>query len=98
MAYGRLVSIEFKSKEDLVIFRNAWSNWWPDNVPTVLSRTSIRTSDNSLLLLATYETEEKAEEAKVIIEKFFEMLAHHVHEIIAFHGEVMDDRPFAVME
>ena len=53
MAYGRLVNIEFKSKENLVIFRNSWSNWWPDNVPTVLSRTSIRTSDNSLLLLAT---------------------------------------------
>jgi hypothetical protein len=48
--------------------------------------------------LATYETEEIADEAKAIIETFFNVVAEHVHDIIAFHGEVMDDRLNAVME
>ena len=98
MAYGRVVNVECKSKEDLISFRNKWSKWWPDNVHNARSRTSIRTSDNSLLLLATYDTEEIADEAKVIIQTFFETVEEHVHEIFAFHGEVMDDRPNAVME
>ena len=98
MAYGRVVNVECKSKEDLISFRNKWSKWWPDNVHNARSRTSIRTSDNSLLLLATYDTGEIADEAKTIIETFFETVAEHVHEIFAFHGEVMDDQPNAVME
>ena len=63
-----------------------------------LSRTSIRKSENSLLLLATYETDEIADEAKAIIDTFFKAVAEHVHDIFAFHGELMDDRPNAVME
>ena len=98
MAYGRVVNVECKSKDDLVAFRNKWSKWWPDNVPPVLTRTSIRTSEKSLLLLATYETEETADEARAVIETFFEGVDEHVHEIFAFHGEVMDDNAFAVME
>ena len=98
MAYGRVVNVEYKSKEDLIMFRNKWSKWWPDKVHNALSRTSIRKSENSLLLLATYETEKIADEAKAIIETFFNVVAEHVHDIIAFHGEVMDDRPNAVME
>ena len=98
MAYGRVVNVECKSQDDFVMFRNKWSNWWPDNVPSVLSRTSIRTSEKSLLLVATYESEETANEAKAIIQTFFEGVEEHVHEIFAFHGEVMDDSAFAVME
>ena len=98
MAYGRVVNVECKSKEDLIMFRNKWSKWWPDNVHNALSRTSIRKSENSLLLLATYETDEIADEAKAIIDTFFKAVAEHVHDIFAFHGEVMDDRPNAVME
>ena len=62
------------------------------------SRTSIITSENSLLLLATYGTEEIADEAKAIIETFFEAVAEHMHDIFAFHGEIMDDRANTVME
>ena len=69
MEYGRVVNIEFKSKDDLVMFRNKWSNWWPENATPVLSRTSIRTSENSPLLLATYESE-KAEEARKVVDIF----------------------------
>ena len=67
MKYGRVVNIEFKSKEDLVMFRNKWSNWWPEKATPVLSRTSIRTSENSLLLLAIYESEEKVFKISTII-------------------------------
>jgi len=42
MAYGRVVNVECKSKEDLIVFRNKWSKWWPDKVHNALSRTSIR--------------------------------------------------------
>ena len=98
MAFGRVMNVECKSKKDLIIFRNKCSKWWPDNVHNALSRTSIRRSENSLLLLATYETNEIADEAKAIIDTFFKAVAEHVHDIFAFHGELMDDRPNAVME
>ena len=35
---------------------------------------------------------------KPLLKPFLETVAEHVHEIFAFHGEVMDDRPNAVME
>ena len=98
MEYGRVVNIEFKSKDDLVMFRNKWSNWWPENATPVLSRTSIRTSENSLLLLATYESENKAEEARKVVDIFFKDNAEHTHDFIVFHGEVMNDKPYAVIE
>ena len=98
MKYGRVVNIEFKSKEDLVLFRNKWSNWWPKNATTVLSRTTIRTSESSLLLLAVYESEEKAEEARQVVDIFFKENAEHTHDLIVFHGALMNDEPYAVME
>ena len=70
MEYGRVVNLEFKSKEDLVSFRNKWTEWWPNNVPAVISRKSIKTSETSVLLMATYETEEIADKAKEVVEKF----------------------------
>ncbi len=98
MKYGRVVNIEFKSKEDLVLFRNKWSNWWPKNATPVLSRTTIRTSESSLLLLAVYESEEKAEEARQVVDIFFKENAEHTHDLIVFHGALMNDEPYAVME
>ena len=98
MAYGRVVNIEFKSRDDLIMFRNKWSKWWPENATPVLSRTSIRTSENSLLLLATYESENTAEEARRLVDVFFKGNAPHIHDLIVFHGEVMNDKPYAVME
>jgi len=98
MAYGRVVNIEFKSEEDLVSFRNKWSNWWPENATPVITRTSIRTSEISLLLLATYESDEKAEEARQVVDVFFKENMEHTHDLIVFHGEVMNDEPYAIME
>ena len=98
MEYGRVVNLEFNSKEDLVIFRNKWAKWWPDNMPAVLSRKSIRTSETSILLLATYKSEKIADSAKEVVERFFEMEAKHIHDVFAFHGEVLDDAAGAVMD
>tara|TARA_B100000497_G_C7380862_1_gene244006 strand:- start:112 stop:477 length:366 start_codon:yes stop_codon:yes gene_type:complete len=98
MEYGRVVNLEFKSKEDLVSFRNKWTEWWPNNVPAVISRKSIRTSETSILLMATYETEEIADKAKQVVEKFFELAAEHIHDVFAFHGEVLDDAAGVIMK
>ena len=54
-------------------------------------------SENSLLLLAIYESEEKAEEARQVVDIFFKENAEHTHDLIVFHGEVMNDEPYAVM-
>ena len=98
MEYGRVVNLEFKSKEDLVSFRNKWTEWWPKNVPAVISRKSIRTSETSILLMATYETEEIADKAREVVEKFFELAAEHIHDVFAFHGEVLDDADGAIIK
>ena len=98
MEYGRVVNLEFKSAEDLVKFRNKWTQWWPNKVPVVISRKSIRTSEKSILLLATYENEETANKAKEIVEEFFKMEAEHINDFFAFHGEVLDDAAGALME
>ena len=55
-------------------------------------------SENSLLLLAIYESEEKAEEARQVVDIFFKENAEHTHDLIVFHGEVMNDEPYAVMK
>ena len=52
----------------------------------------------SILLMATYETEEIADKAKEVVERFFEMEAEHLHDVFAFHGEVLSDGAGAVME
>ena len=69
------MNIEFNSKNDLVMSRNKWSNWLPKNATPVLSRTSIRTLENSLLVLATYESE-KAEEARKVVDIFKDNLEY----------------------
>jgi len=42
------------------------------------------------LLMAIYKTEEMAEKAREMADKFFKMEAQHLHEIIDFHGPVME--------
>ena len=90
MAYARVLNMKFKSGESLEIFIGEWKNWFPENMPTVLSRTIVRTAENAFLLMATYEKEETAIEAKKTVEQFFKMQADHIHEIIDFHGPVKE--------
>ena len=48
--------------------------------------------------MATYETEEIADKAKEVVERFFEMEAEHIHDVFAFHGKVLSDGAGAIME
>jgi hypothetical protein len=41
--------------------------------------------------------EEKAEEARQVVDIFFQENTEHTHDLIVFHGEVMNDEPYAVM-
>jgi len=90
MKYARVVNLEYKSAEDVEVFYQKWSNWAPDNMPEAASRTNIRTSETSTLLMAIYKSEEVAENAREMANKFFELQAEHLHEVIEFHGAVMD--------
>ena len=90
MAFARVVNLEYKSAEDVENYFKKWANWAPDNMPEAISRTSVRTGENSTLLMAVYKTEELAEQAREIADKFFKMEAEHLHDIIGFHGPVME--------
>ncbi len=41
MKYARVISIEFKSAEDLDEFYGKWDIWFPDNMPLAVSRTMV---------------------------------------------------------
>ena len=90
MRYARVVNLEYKSAEDVDVFYRKWANWAPDNMPEAASRTNIRTIETSTLLMAIYKSEELAENAREMANKFFELQAEHLHEVIEFHGAVMD--------
>ena len=90
MKYARVVNLEYKSAEDVEVFYQKWANWAPDNMPEAASRTNIRTSETSTLLMAIYKSEELAENAREMANNFFKLQAEHLHEVIEFHGAVMD--------
>ena len=89
MAYGRIVNIEYQSKEDYEVGIQKWIEWFPDNTPPALSRNTIRTGDTSVFYLATYETEELANEGAAAGKKFFQMEGQHIREVISFDGPVV---------
>ena len=91
MKYARVISIELKSAEDLETFYNKWDRWFPENMPKAVNRTLVRTSPNSTLMMAVYESEDNAEQARKVVQRFFNLEAEHLHDIIEFHGEVMRD-------
>ena len=41
------------------------------------------------MMMAVYKTEQFAEKARNIADKFLEEQAQHLHDIIEFHGEVL---------
>ncbi len=61
MAYARVVNLEYKSAEDIEIYFRKWEEWAPDNMPEAISRTNVRTGENSNLVMAIYKTEEMAD-------------------------------------
>ena len=91
MKYARVISLELKSAQDLETFYKKWDKWFPENMPKAVSRTLVRTSPNSTLMMAVYESEDIAEQARKIVQRFFNLETEHLHDIIEFHGEVMHD-------
>ena len=89
MKYARVISIELKSAKDLEAFYYKWDKWFPENMPKADSRILVRTSPNSTLMMAVYESEDIAEQAREVVQRFFNLEVEHLHDIIEFHGEVM---------
>ena len=58
-------------------------------MPKAVNRTLVKTLPNSSLMMAVYETEDIAEQARIVIQKFFNLKAEHMHEIIEFHGDLL---------
>jgi len=89
MKYARIVNAEYNSEDDLITFIAKWEKWCPDNMPPAASRHLVKTGPTSTLLMAVYETEEIAQTAGALVQSFFKDVAHHVHDMIAFDGEVL---------
>ena len=90
MAYSRIVNVEYRSKQDMEQFLSNWRDWMPNHMPKAISRTMVKTGPTSSLLMAVYSSSQVADNAKEVVEVFFEENKQHIHDIIAFHGEVLE--------
>jgi hypothetical protein len=90
MAYSRIVNIEYRSEQDMGLFLSKWKDWMPKYMPEAVSRTMVKTGPTSSLLMAVYSSSQIADEAKEVVEVFFEENKQHMIDIIAFHGEVLE--------
>ena len=86
-----MINIELKSSQDLEIFYKKWEKWLPENMPKAVSRTLVRTSPNSTLMIAVYESEEIAESAREVVQKFFDLASEHMLDVVELPGEIMLD-------
>ena len=90
MAYSRIVNVEYKSEKDMEIFLSKWQDWMPEHMPVATSRTMVKTGPSSSLLMAVYPSSKVAENAKEVVQVFFEENRDHMLDVIAFHGEVIE--------
>ena len=90
MAYSRIVNVEYKSEKDMELFLSKWKDWMPEHMPIATSRTMVKTGPSSSLLMAVYASSKVAENAKEVVQDFFDENRHHMLDIIAFHGEVIE--------
>ena len=65
MSHARIISTEFKSREDLEVATAAWKEWYPDNMPTPLSRYIVRTGEKSTMMTSVYESEDLLNQAQL---------------------------------
>ena len=89
MAYSRIVNVEYKSERDMELFLSKWKDWMPEHMPNATSRTMVKTGPSSSLLMAVYASSKVAENAKEVVQDFFDENRDHMLDIIAFHGEVI---------
>ena len=66
MPYALVVNIEYKIPERREVAIKNWTEEGFKCFPPAASRVAIRTGPNSTMLVAIYETEEKAEDARHI--------------------------------
>ena len=90
MAYSRIVNVEYKSEKDMELFLSKWKDWMPEHMPIATSRTMVKTGPSSSLLMAVYASSKVAENAKEVVQDFFDANRDHMLDIIAFHGEVIE--------
>ena len=90
MAYSRIVNVEYRSEEDMELFLYKWKDWMPKYMPKAINRTMVKTGATSSLLMAVYSSSQVADNAKEVVEVFFEENKQHMLDIIAFHGEVLE--------
>ena len=90
MAYSRIVNVEYKSERDMELFLSKWKDWMPEHMPVAISRTMVKTGPSSSLLMAVYASSQVAENAKEVVQVFFDDNREHMLDVIAFHGEVIE--------
>ena len=90
MAYSRIVNVEYRSKQDMEQFLSNWNDWMTKHMPKAINRTMVKTGPTSSLLMAVYSSSQVADNAKEVVEVFFEENKQHMLDIIAFHGEVLE--------
>ena len=90
MAYSRIVNVEYKSEKDMELFLSKWKDWRSKHMPVAISRTMVKTGPSSSLLMAVYASSKVAENAKEVVQIFFEENRDHMLDVIAFHGEVIE--------
>jgi len=89
MAYSRIVNVEYRSEKDMEIFLSNWKDWMQMRMPDAISRTMVKTGPSSSLLMAVYASSEVAENARKVVEVFFDENRDYILDVIAFHGEVI---------
>ncbi|MDA9609646.1 hypothetical protein N9S42_01525 [Paracoccaceae bacterium] len=58
----------------------------PEHMPDATSRTMVKTGPTSSLLMAVYASIQVAENARKVVEVFFDENENHMLDVIAFHG------------
>ena len=90
MAYSRIVNVEYRSEQDMEEFLSKWKVWMPEHMPEATRRTMVKTGPTSSLLMAVYASSQVAENARKVVEVFFDENENHMLDVIAFHGEVIE--------
>ena len=90
MSYSRFVNVEYRSEQDMEVFLSRWKVWMPKHMPAAKSRTMVKTGPTSSLLMAVYASSQVAENARKVVEVFFDENENLMLDVIAFHGEVIE--------
>ena len=88
MAYARVLNFEYRSEKIQELQHEKWRQNNFKGHPEAMSRTIIKTEPTSEMTMAVYETEDVAEKARSLANKFLEKHAQHLHEVLDFHGKV----------